>query len=337
MTVITPVVGPATLLPKGAEVVAGEVYYPVDLDGLVVDTILDFHLYIPAGRGHFVLFRSPNREFTIVHRNRLLENGVRTLYVRANERSQYAKYLEQNLGAVLANPEVPERKKATLLYGVSRNVVKEAFDEPRSSAIVPRTRRLATETVEFVLRTDDAMAQLASIMATDYYTYTHSINVCVFVVALAHQAGVDRTDVGELAVGALLHDLGKSQLPRELINKNGDLTPEEFALIKKHVEWGEDLLSRHGGISPTVMLPVALHHEKLDGSGYPRGLDGDHIHLFGRITAIADCFDAMTTNRSYQRAMSGYEALWKMKTVLEGKFDESLLERFIRMLRAPTQ
>lgn len=325
---------PPVVIPGGSLSVS-DVYFPIDLDGLVVDTVLDFNLYLESGETTYVLFRSPNLPFTVVHRNRLLDNGVRTLYVRGDEQGHYSKYLEDNIGSVLANPEVPARKKATLLYGVSRGVVRDAFEEPRSSAILPRTRRLAAETVDFVLQSERAMAQLASIMATDYYTYTHSINVCVFVVAMAHQCRVDRADIRELAVGALLHDLGKSRVPKDLLNKTGDLTPDELEVMRKHVEWGEALLAQHTQLSPVVMLPVALHHEKLDGSGYPRGLTGDQIHLFGRITALADCFDAMTTRRSYQRAMTGYEALHRMQTVLRGKFDEHLLEAFIRMLRRP--
>jgi putative nucleotidyltransferase with HDIG domain len=325
---------PPVVIP-GPSLSGGHVYYPVDLDGLVVDTVLDFNLYLESGESSHVLFRSPNLPFSVRHRNRLLDNGVRTLYVRADEHGHYAKYLEQNIGSVLANPEVPPRKKATLLYSVSRTVVRDAFDEPRSSAIVPRTRHLATETVDFVLQSERALAQLASIMATDYYTYTHSINVCVFVVALAHQCGVARADIEELAVGALLHDLGKSRVPKELLNKSGDLTADELALIRKHVEWGEELVAQHTQLSPVVMLPVALHHERLDGTGYPRRLPGDQIHLFGRITALADCYDAMTTKRSYQRAMTGYEALHCMQTVLRGKFDDLLLDKFIRMLRRP--
>jgi HD-GYP domain-containing protein (c-di-GMP phosphodiesterase class II) len=310
-------------------------YYPIDLDGLVVDSILDFHLYLPAGPGRFIYFRSPNLPFTVHHRNRLLERDVRTVYVRADERGQYHRYLEQNIGAVLSNPEIPTRKKATLLYGVSRNVVRETLEEPRSAAIVPRTRKLAEETVGFVLKSDRALAQIASVMATDYYTYTHSINVAVFTVALAHRAGVDHTDIRELATGALLHDLGKSQIPKDLLTRTGPLSSEEMSTMRSHVDFGEQLLGNHGGMSSLSMLPVSLHHEKLDGTGYPRRVPSQGIHLFGRITAIADCFDAMTTNRTYQPAMTAYDALLRMKHKLHDMYDQELLDRFIRVLRAP--
>jgi len=310
-----------------------QAYLSIDLDGLVIDSVLDFNLYIPAGPGRFVLFRSTSLEFTVDHRNRLLENGVRTLYIKADENGQYQKYREQNIGAVLSNPEVAPKKKASMLYSVSRTVVQDALAEPRSSEIVPRTRRIATQTVDYVLRDGGALVELASIMTTDYYTYTHSINVCVFVTALANQAGVDREDVKELAIGALLHDVGKSQVPKALLTKNGPLTAEEIGVMRRHVEWGGQLLRQHGTLSSLSMIPVLQHHEKVDGSGYPYGLAAPDIHLFGRISAIADVFDAMTTNRSYQQASTAFDALQQMKTKLHAQFDQDLLVRFIGMLR----
>jgi HD-GYP domain-containing protein (c-di-GMP phosphodiesterase class II) len=320
--------------PSGAGVTPPP-FVGVDLDGLVVDSILDFNLYLTAGSGQYVFFRSPKLPFTVHHRNRLLDHDVRTVYIRADEREQYAKYLEHNIGAVLSNPEVPTRKKATLLYTVTKQAVHEAFEAPRAQTIVPRTRRLASETVDFVLRSDRALVQLASVMATDYYTYTHSINVCVFAVALAHRIGVAREDIGELAAGALLHDLGKSLIPHELITRVGPLSDEEMEVMRNHVVLGEQLLAEHGGIGPLGMHAVSLHHEKLNGAGYPRGLSGDAIHTFGRVAAIADCFDAMTTNRSYQRALAPFDALQLMRAALRDQFDQALLEQFIRMLRAP--
>jgi HD-GYP domain-containing protein (c-di-GMP phosphodiesterase class II) len=312
-----------------------EQFYAIELDGLVVDTILDFNLYLPAGPGRFLFFRSTSLPFTIVHRNRLLDNNVRTVYVRASERARYLQYLEHHLDQVMTNPEVPTPTKAKLLYTVSKAVVEEAFEQPRSQTIVPRTRQLAVQTVDFVLRSERALGQLARLMTTDYYTYTHSINVCVFGVALARHAGVSRDDIREFAVGALLHDLGKTQVPKALLTKRGPLTPDEMQAMREHVVNGERLLAQHGGLSPLAIVPVAQHHEKLDGSGYPRGLSGSDVHLFGRIAAIADVFDAMTSDRTYQRALTAYGALRKMKDELAPHFDRMLLERFIRALRQP--
>ncbi len=104
--------------------------------------------------------------------------------------------------------------------------MQDTLEQPRSQTIVPRTRQMAERTVDFVLRSDRAIGQLARLMSTDYYTYTHSINVCVFGVALARQAGIDPADLKDYAVGALLHDLGKTQIDKELLTRAGPLSDE---------------------------------------------------------------------------------------------------------------
>jgi HD-GYP domain-containing protein (c-di-GMP phosphodiesterase class II) len=325
------------LVPKQSGVVPDrtvpEEFCPVDLDGLVDDTLLDFNLYIPAGAGRFVFYRSSSLSFTARHRKRLLDNNVRVLYIRTADRQQYLQYLEHNLDQVLSNPEVTAPKKARLLYSVSQAVMQDTLEQPRSAAIVPRTRQMAERTVGFVLRSERALGQLARLMTTDYYTYTHSINVCVFGVALARQAGVDHGDIRDYAVGALLHDLGKTQIEKTLLTRPGPLSEDEMEVMRGHVAIGEALLREHHGLSDAAMLPVAQHHEKLDGTGYPRGLRGDDLHLFGRITAIADTYDAMTSKRSYQRAFTPFEALKQMREEYREKFDQVLLEQFIRLLR----
>jgi putative nucleotidyltransferase with HDIG domain len=312
-----------------------ESFYPIDLDGLVVDSIVDFNLYLPGSRGRLLFFRGQDREFATRHRNRLLDNCVRTVYVRAAEHDKYQRYLEHHLDQVIANPEVPDRKKAELLYSVSTMVVRECLEQPRSTAILPRTRRLAASTVEFVLRDQGALGQLASLMTSDYYTFTHSINVSVFTTALAQRAGVSRADVEELATGALLHDIGKTLVPRELLTRRGPLAPDEVQAVREHVIHGERLLQDLGTMSREAMTVVAQHHERLDGSGYPRGLAGDEVHLFGRVVGIADSFDAMTSERTYQAATTPFAALTRMRVELEPHFDQTRLAEFIRLLRAP--
>ena len=309
-----------------------EEFCPVDLDGLVDDTQLDFNLYLMAGPGRFVFYRSRSRAFTPVHRRRLLDNAVRVVYIRTSERQQYLQYLEHHLDTVLRSEEVPQTKKAKLLYVVSQTVMQDTLEQPRSATIVPRTRQMAERTVDFVLRSERALRQLARLMRADYYTYTHSINVCVFGVALARQVGVERDDLSDYAVGAMLHDLGKTQIPKELITRTGPLTDDEMEVMRGHVVIGEQILQTHGTVPALAMMCVSQHHEKLDASGYPRRLPAEDMHLFGRITAIADCFDAMTSKRSYQRAYGAYETLKLMKNELAPKFDQQLLEPFIKLL-----
>jgi putative nucleotidyltransferase with HDIG domain len=330
-----PSVSPIELKPSGIvpDQTVPEEFCPVDLDGLVDDTKLDFNLYLAAGPQRFVFYRSSSLPFTARHRQRLIDNSVRVLYIRTAERQQYLQYLEHHLDRVLGNLEVPQPKKAKLLYSVSQTVMQDTFEQPRSQTIVPRTRKMAERTVEFVLRNNGALGQLARLMSTDYYTYTHSINVCIFGVTLARHVGLNEADLKEYAVGALLHDLGKTEIPKELLTRAGPLSHDEMAAVKSHVVIGEQLLREHHALSQVALIPVAQHHEKLDGSGYPRALEADGLHLFGRLTAIADTFDAMTSKRSYQRAFTPYETLRLMREDLKDKFDQDLLAHFIRLLR----
>jgi len=160
------------------------------------------------------------------------------------------------------------------------------------------------------------------------------VNVCIFTIAMARSAGsTPQHEIYDLAIGALLLDIGKSEIPRYLLKKEGPLSREEIAAMQQHVVCGEKILGADPRMTPVRMLPVLQHHEKLNGKGYPKGLAGEQIHLHGRTAAIADCFDAMTTNRSYQAAMNGFEALQIMKTELRSQYDQNVLRAFIPLLK----
>jgi len=325
--------------PGGVRAAYGHVralYMPVHLDGLVVDSVVNFHLYLQSAPGHFVLFRGPDLPFHAEHHARLLQHNVQTLWLRGDERRRYEAYVEQHLDALLANPMVPVPRKAELLTSAAQSTLEAVMLEPRHSNVVPRTRRVAQQTVQLLVRTPDAVGHLASLMAHDYDTVRHSMNVSVFAVGLAHAAGVrNSAELQELALGTLLHDIGKSEIPRDLIVKPGAYTDEEITVMRTHVERGEHILREVGRLGHLGMQAVSLHHERLSGDGYPRRLLADDIHLFGRIAGIADCFDAMTSDRSYQRAMRPADALQLMRTHLAHHFDQDLLAKFIRTLRIP--
>jgi putative nucleotidyltransferase with HDIG domain len=140
-----------------------------------------------------------------------------------------------------------------------------------------------------------------SIETADRYTHGHSERVASFAYGVGRVLGLNRTDLMTVRVGAYLHDVGKTRVPHEILNKPGPLTPTEFAVIKRHPEWGVDLLET--AEFPWDVLPIVRwHHEKLDGSGYPDGLQGDEIPLAAQIICVADVYDALTTDRSYRPA-----------------------------------
>lgn len=311
----------------------GVEYHPVQLDSLLIDTVLDFDLHSRTTNAAFVLFRGRNQEFGSRHRDGLLSHGTHTLYVSEEDQQQYGRYIEQNISRLAADPTVSPLKKAELLYSVSKGVLLDAFANPRSTDLVKRVDKVMPHMVDVLVQGKEALASMISIMSYDYYTFTHSINVSAFTIALANEAGVtNRQELYDLATGALLHDIGKSEIPKEILSKTGPLTAEEMEVMKSHVVCGETILQVKEGMTAARMLPVSLHHEKLGGRGYPRALKAEQIHLHGRITAISDCFDAMTTHRPYAPAMDAYHAVQLMKGKLREDFDQELVSSLIVLL-----
>ncbi len=302
-------------------------YLPIYLETLRIDTILDFDLYIRIANEP-VLYRSKNLPFTDETKGKLLESRVTRLYIKPGERKNYQRYIEQNLNRIISDEKVPEPKKAGIIYETSKNLVKEVLANPTIGENIRRSKDLVSNTVEYILRGREAFLNLLRITSFDYYTFTHSVNVCTFTIALAQKIGIsNRKALGELGIGALLHDVGKVKIPERIIKKRAALSPTEFAVMKKHPAIGRDLLMESNLLIDESYLPVMQHHERLDGSGYPKGLTGGEIHDYGRIIAIADVFDALTTERVYQAAMGTYPAL-KLMFEMKGHFDERYLREF---------
>ncbi|MBD3216763.1 MAG: HD domain-containing protein [candidate division Zixibacteria bacterium] len=302
-------------------------FLPIFLETLRIDSILDFDLYIRIA-SEPVLYRSKNLPFTESTCKKLLDSKVTRLFIRPTEKRLYQRYIEQNLNTILADEKVPEPKKAGILYETSKSLVKDVLANPTLGENIKRSKDLVGNTVEYVLRGREAFLNLLKITSFDYYTYTHSVNVCTFTVALAQKIGIkDYKRLNELGVGALLHDVGKTKIPERIIRKKSALSPAEFAVMKKHPGIGNQLLKESNLLVEDSHIPVIQHHERVDGSGYPRGLSGRQIHDYGRIIAIADVFDALTTERVYQSAMGTYPAL-KLMYETKDHFDERYLREF---------
>jgi putative nucleotidyltransferase with HDIG domain len=306
-------------------------YLPIYLESLRVDSVLDFDLYIEINH-QLVLYRSANLAFTERTRQKLLENKVGRLYVALENRRKYQQYIEKNLTKILDDPEIPEARKAGILYDTSTNLVREVLANPSHGENIRRSQELVTTTVDFILKGREAFLSLLEITSFDYYTYTHSVNVCTLSIALAQQLGFnDPVFLNELGMGALLHDVGKSRISDRILNKRGSLTPIEFEIMKKHPKWGVEMLEDTNLIEPASKYAVLQHHERGDRRGYPHGLALNEMHIYARIVAVCDSFDAMTTERVYQRAMESYPAL-KIMFSLKGAYDDKILRTFVELM-----
>ncbi len=306
-------------------------YLPILLDTLRVDSILDFDLYLLVN-GNMVLYRSADLPFNDRTRQTLLDNKVDRLFITSDNKTRYQAYIERNLSRILKDPGVREEKKASILYSTSTNLVKDVLENPTYGENIQRSRDMVTNTVEYILQGKEAFHNLLRITSFDYYTYTHSVNVCTFSIALAQQLGFkDEAFLNELGVGALLHDVGKSRISDRILNKRAPLNPTEFEIMKRHPQWGAEILQETDQIGSACYYPVLQHHERGDRRGYPNELALSEMHVYSQIVAIADSFDAMTTERVYQKAMETFPAL-RIMLSLKSAYEPDFLKAFVLLM-----
>lgn len=155
---------------------------------------------------------------------------------------------------------------------------------------------------------EDAMIMMMNMNSLDEYLYRHSLNVCIYTILMGRTQGYSPSELTALGLGALLHDVGKVLVPQSILQKSGKLTNDEYEQVKHHAEYGYMMLKDEAGIPLSAAHCAYQHHERMNGSGYPRQLKGDDIHDYARWIAIADSYDAMTTHRVYRSALLPHQA-----------------------------
>ena len=227
-----------------------------------------------------------------------------------------------------------EIKRAQLVHRRARKQLDSMFSDARmgKNIDIHGAKEVVSEMVDSVVRNPDAQLWLTNLRKRDEYTAIHSMNVCIFALTFARYLGMTADEMNELGVGALLHDIGKMRVPLEILNKEGSLTEDERAIVKKHAQHGYEILKGSEGI-PAAAIEIAYsHHERKHGTGYPRGLSGAEIHLFARIVSIVDIYDAITSDRVYHHGMNTLTALENMFKWRESDLDRELVESFIQCL-----
>lgn len=179
---------------------------------------------------------------------------------------------------------------------------------------------------------DDIISILSNVFCHDSYIFTHSLNVTIYAVVLGRQLGYTEKQLFEIGLGAILHDVGKMMIPNKILKKQGSLTEEEFEIIKGHSRAGFDLLRKSPNISLLAAHCAFQHHERMNGVGYPQGLSGDKIHPYAKILAVADVFDAVTSNRVYRVAMLPHEGLEVLYAGAGTLFDKKIVELFSKTI-----
>ena len=195
-----------------------------------------------------------------------------------------------------------------------------------------RCQEVVDEMVESMVRNPDALMWVARLRERDRTVYGHGLQVAVYLVAFGRHLGFPRAQLAQLGSIGLLLDIGKIRLPRELLDKQGRLTSGEFETVKAHVAHSLDILEETPNWDRDILEGIAQHHERMNGSGYPKGIAGDAIGFYGRMSGIADSFAALTKSRPYAPAVSSYEALRSISSWAGDYFHEPLVEQFIQAI-----
>ncbi len=214
-----------------------------------------------------------------------------------------------------------ERVLFNAKYEETVSLVRHAFDEIRYFKEMPlkQMQDLSDNALVTLTATPGALGYLHSLRDVDNYTFQHSVNVAIISGVLSRWLGDDDERMRDMVLAGLLHDVGKALVPLEILNKPGPLTPAEMEVMQRHSAYGYEMLKKAKVLAGDVLAGVWQHHERLDGSGYPRGLRGGNVLPSARIIAIGDIYDAMTSDRVYRQKLTPFHVI---KTLFENMFDK---------------
>lgn len=181
-----------------------------------------------------------------------------------------------------------------------------------------------------ILRNQNALLGLSRIRVMDKYTFEHSVSISILMMSFAKSLGLSKQIINEVGIGGLLHDIGKTLTPSEILNKPGKLTEQEFTIMKNHVVDSRKILQKTRGLSQIALDVAAQHHERFDGSGYPLGLKGEQISIYGQMAAVVDVYDALTADRCYHKGKEPSEVLKLLLKWAGGHFNPELVQKFIQ-------
>ncbi len=309
-------------------------YLPIDSSSLRSDTVVGCDIYLLVNTTpevRFVLYCKGDAVFENAKKEILAGKNINRLFVKKEDQQKYFDYLENTFQDIILDTQIPPDEKTKLVHSAATNLIKDLFKDPRAGN-VERTKTFAYNMVDYILKESSAADSLLKIAVHEYHTYTHSVNVAAVGTLFAKNIGLGESALKQLCSGILLHDVGKTRISTDILNKKGQLTKEEFQIIKTHPVLGATILKETGKNLKDECIITLQHHENFDGTGYPYGLKKDEIHPSGKIARIIDVYNALTTNRSYAEAVRPFNALVEMKENMLNCFDRELFMDFIRFL-----
>ncbi len=252
----------------------------------------------------------------------LRKMGVPGVYIREGEEEEEpeAPEVREEIQKKYEQIKVDDPAKVKLSESVRKRVaegIQYLYQDTNSENFTDATKSITDDLMKAISDNDAIAVDISALKVSDEYTFKHSVDVATMSMIVAKQYGCSNEEVYEIGISGLLHDIGKSQIPNEVLNKAGKLTDEEFALMKQHSVLGYRVLQNKQDLSDNIKMGVLQHHEKVNGKGYPMGVNAGKINLFAKIISVADIYDALVTERPYKKPFSPRDAVEMIMSMTE--------------------
>lgn len=271
-------------------------------------------------------------EFMIESLQQMNLGGV---YISEGELEAVEKKPEEPTSAVAKNNiyryHEDDRARVKLSESVKKRIsegVQYLYNNPTSPEFFKASNDITNDLMKAITDNEAVAVDISALRASDEYTFKHSVDVATMSMIIAKKMGYPKEEIYEIGISGLLHDMGKSKIPLEVLNKPGGLTEEEFGVMKTHALLGYRILQEKDEFSDAVKFGVLQHHEKMNGAGYPMGVTGDKIHKFAKIMSVADVYDALVTERPYKKAFSQRTAV-EMIMSMTDELDITAMKAFL--------
>jgi HD-GYP domain-containing protein (c-di-GMP phosphodiesterase class II) len=298
------------------------------------DMVIDQAIIDRAGR----ILIARNTVLDSYHIMSLVKMGVPGVYIREGEDEPEPAVAEskepviaESVKKEIEEKTVQDRSKVKLTESVKARVaegIQYLYNDTTSPSFTSTTKNITDDLMRAISDNDAVAVDISALKVSDEYTFKHSVDVATMAMIVGRKHGLDDNEVYELGISGLLHDVGKSKIPNEILNKATRLTDDEFAMMKQHSLFGYGILKEKNDLSNSIKLGVLQHHEKMNSKGYPMGVSSDKINLFARIISVADIYDALVTERPYKKPFSARDAVEMIMSMTE-ELDINVMRSFL--------
>ncbi len=266
----------------------------------------------------------------------LQKMGISGVYIREGEEDPADPVIEVSpeVKEKIEKNKVADRGRVTLSESVKKRVtegIKYLYSDTAATDLTGTAAEVTGNLMDSIMENDAVALNIDALKVSDEYTFKHSVDVAAIAMLIAKKSGFSEPEIEKVGMAGLLHDVGKSKIPSEVLNKAGKLTEEEFDIMKKHSLYGYEILKEKKDIPQEVLLGVLQHHEKINGKGYPMGVSGDKLFSYARILSIADVYDALVTERPYKKAFSQQDAI-EMIMAMTDELDITYMRNFLAII-----